>query len=56
MKQPQPHTEIKERRTQPRFDAAGSDKLRRALSRQEADRLSQQLLANYQASRQTKSL
>ena len=56
MKQPQPHPEIKDRRVLPRPCEKDSSKLVHALSRQESDRLSQQLLANYQATRQTKSL
>ncbi len=56
MKQAQPLPEIKDRRAQPRSNAPDLGKLSDVLSRQESDRLRRQLLANYQATRQTKSL
>lgn len=56
MKQPQPHPEVKERRAQIRPNKERLSKFEPAISKQESDRLSMQLLANYQAARQTQSL
>jgi hypothetical protein len=56
MKQPQPHPEIKDRRAQSRPDNPNLGNVVRVISKQESDRISMQLLANYQAAHQTESL
>jgi len=56
MKQSQPHTRMMDRRAQPRILPQDLSKIVPATSKQESERLSMQLLANYQAARQTRSL